>query len=127
MTKEKLIEECLKMPDSYVDYPYDPTTAVVRNKEKKTFALVDYCNPEKMKRSCGEDAPIKDGDIFINLKFPPIIIHAVRDQYKAVLPGYYSDKNHWNTIILGKDVPLDEIKKMIQLSYDLVAPKVKKK
>jgi len=61
------------------------------------------------------------------LKCPPALIFVLRDKYKAVLPGYYSNKMHWNTIIHGKDVSDEEIKKMIQMSYDLVTPQKKAK
>ena len=122
MTKEQLIKDCLEMPDSFVDHPYGPTVEVLKNKAGKSFALVGVVEPEPMKRSCGEDAPIEDGDIYITLKCPPALIYILRDQYKAVLPGYYSNKSHWNTIIIEKDFPGDEIKKMIRLSYDLVTP-----
>ncbi|MCL2756423.1 MAG: MmcQ/YjbR family DNA-binding protein [Firmicutes bacterium] len=126
MTKEQLINFCLEMPDSSVDYPYGPDVEVIRNKAGKSFALIGICQAEPMKRSCGTDAPIKDGDVFITLKCPPELIFIFRDQYKSVLPGYYSNKNHWNTIILGKDLPIEELKKMILLSFDLVTPQKKK-
>jgi len=126
MTKDQLIKECLQLPESTVYYPYGPDVEVIRNSAGKGFALIGTCEVASMKKSCGEDAPIEEGDIFITLKCPPELIFVLRDEYKAVLPGYYSNKDHWNTIIIGKDVPHSEIKKMIIMSYDLVAPKKKK-
>jgi len=120
MTKDELIAECLKMPDSYADYPFGPATAVIKNAKGKMFAFLDYADAAKIKKNCGEDAPVEGGDIFINLKCGQVLIEIFRAQYKAVLPGYYSNKNHWNTIITGKDVPLEELRKMIRLSFDLV-------
>ena len=126
MKKQQLINECLQMPESSVDYPYGPEYEVIKNKAGKSFALIGDVEVDAMKRSCGQDALIEAGDIFINLKCPPELIFILRDKYRAVLPGYYSNKNHWNTIIVGKDVPNDEIKKMIRMSYDLVTPQKKK-
>ena len=126
MTKDELISECLKMPDSYIDYPFDPTTAVVKNVHGKMFAFMDYVNPEKIKKNCRADAPVQDGDLFLNLKCDPALIEILRGRYKAVLPGYYSSKNHWNTIVIDKDVPLEELKKMIRLSFDLISGDKKK-
>jgi predicted DNA-binding protein (MmcQ/YjbR family) len=120
MTKDELINECLKMPDSYADYPFDPTTAVIKNVKGKMFAFLDFVNPEKIKKNCGQDAPVSNGDLFLNLKCSPALIEVLRAQYKAVLPGYYSNKNHWNTIVIDKDVPIEELRKMIKLSFDLV-------
>ena len=121
MTKDEVISECLKMPDSYVDYPFDPTTAVLKNAKGKMFAFTDFVNPEKIKKNCGADAPVSDGDLFLNLKCEPALIEILRGQYKAVLPGYYSNKNHWNTIIIDKDVSIDELRKMIRMSFELVS------
>lgn len=121
MTKDELMEECLKMPDSFVDYPFDATTAVIKNVKGKMFAFLDFVNPEKIKKSCKADAPVSDGDLFLNLKCSPELIEFFRAKYKAVLPGYYSNKNHWNTIIVDKDVPAEELRKMIRLSFELVS------
>jgi predicted DNA-binding protein (MmcQ/YjbR family) len=125
MTKEELVQECLKMPESFADYPFGPTTAVIKNKAGKMFAFTDRVNPEKIKKNCDPEAPVQDGDIFLNLKCSPDLIEIFRAKYKAVLPGYYSNKNHWNTIIIGKDVPIEEIRKMIELSFDLTGGKKK--
>ena len=115
------------MPDSFLDFPFDETTAVIKNKNGKMFAFADHVNPEKIKKNCGADAPVSDGDLFISLKCEPALCEILRGQYKAVLPGYYCNKLHWNTIIIDKDVPLDELKKMIRLSFDLVSKSGQKK
>jgi predicted DNA-binding protein (MmcQ/YjbR family) len=36
-------------------------------------------------------------------------------------------KTHWNTVTLGGDVPEDELKRMIESSYELIKPKVRKR
>ena len=126
MTKEQIIKECLEIgAESFVDNPYGPTVDVVKNKVGKSFALVGVlaiADVKSIRKNCDEDAPADEGDIFITLKCPPELIFVLRAQFKAVIPGYYSNKMHWNTVIVGKDVPSDEIKKMIRLSYDLVTP-----
>jgi predicted DNA-binding protein (MmcQ/YjbR family) len=37
------------------------------------------------------------------------------------------NKVHWNTVIIGGDVPEDEVTLMIGRSYDLIKPKVRKR
>jgi uncharacterized protein YdhG (YjbR/CyaY superfamily) len=37
------------------------------------------------------------------------------------------DATHWNGINIGSDVPEDELKRMIEHSYDLIKPKVRKR
>jgi len=48
-----------------------------------------------------------------------------RSTYAAVLPGYHQNKEHWNTVILDGTVPSEEIKRMIEESYDLVTSQKK--
>ena len=129
MTKEQLIKDCLQLPDSYLDHPYGVFADVIKNKAGKSFAVIGKLTNKdiaSIKKNCDENAPIVEGDINITLKCPPELIHPLREQYSALIPGYYSNRNHWNTIILNKDVPYEEILKMLQLSYDLVTPKPKK-
>ena len=40
-------------------------------------------------------------------------------------PAYHMNKIHWNTVVIGGDVPVDELKRMIERSYDLIKPKTK--
>ena len=126
ITKDQLIQDCLRLPDSYVDHPYGAFADVIKNKAGKSFAVIGMLTDKDIKsilKNCDENAPLSVGDINITLKCSPELIHAFREKYAAVIPGYYSNKNHWNTVILNKDVPYDEILKMIQLSYDLVTKK----
>lgn len=124
MTKEQLIEECLKTGDSYLDYPFDATTAVIKIKANgKMFAFLDYAVAEKVKRNCGEDTPVLDGDLIISLKCNPSLSDILREKYTAVVPGYYCNKVHWNSVIVGKDVSIDELRKMIEHSYRLIISK----
>jgi len=123
MTKERLIKDCLTMPDTYIDNPYGPDVDVVKNKTGKSFALVGIlgdADKNFINKNAEAGASVAKGDINVTVKCPPELIYILRDQYKAVVPGYYSNKNHWNTIILGKDVSYEEIINMVKLSYELV-------
>jgi predicted DNA-binding protein (MmcQ/YjbR family) len=37
------------------------------------------------------------------------------------------NKTHWNMVTLDGDVPDDELKRMIERSYDLIKPKARKR
>jgi predicted DNA-binding protein (MmcQ/YjbR family) len=37
------------------------------------------------------------------------------------------NKTHWNTVVIGGDVLEDEIKRMIERSYNLIKPKARKR
>ena len=107
MTKEQLIEECLKMPESWVDHPYGEFVDVIKNKAGKSFAFVGTlgsADKNFIKKNSDAGAPVEEGDINITLKCPPTMIYSLRDKYEVVVPSYYSNKDHWNTIILNKDV-----------------------
>ena len=46
---------------------------------------------------------------------------------KGFLPAYHMNKNHWISIVLDNSVPDDQIIPLLELSYDSVAPKRRKK
>lgn len=64
----------------------------------------------------------------ITLKGDPDENLILRKQYHDVIPGYYANKVHWNTIKMDTDeLTVDNIKKMICTSYDLVYQKLSQK
>jgi predicted DNA-binding protein (MmcQ/YjbR family) len=56
----------------------------------------------------------------ISLKCEPFTAELLRKQFQSVTPGYHLNKQHWNTVIIDGTVPDDEIRWMINHSYDLV-------
>lgn len=116
MTRCELIEYCLTYPDAYEDYPFDdvPDSAgawtVMRHRlNKKSFALIYERN-----------------GLCVNLKCEPNRADFFRQIYCGVTPAYHMNKEHWNTIRLDSDVPVDELYSMIEHSYRLTMPKRKK-
>ena len=66
----------------------------------------------------------------VNLKCEPARALDLRDRYESVTAGYHMNKKHWNTVELTGDVPVAELRRMIDQSYDLVAgslPKARRK
>ena len=105
-TREEAIAYGLSFPASYFDVPFhDPNWQLIRVKGSKKAFLWTY---------------EMDSHIHLNVKAQPGWLDFWRQTYKAVIPGYHQDKNHWNTIILDGTVPEDEIKRMIAESYDMV-------
>ena len=117
MTRLELIEFCLTFPVSYEDYPFDSITdpgkwTVMRHKtNKKSFAMIYE----------------RHGKLCANLKCDPFEADFLRQTYKDLNPAYHMNKVHWNGIAVDGDVPVNEIKRMIESSYDLIKPKVKKR
>ena len=105
-TREEALSYGLSFPDTYQEAPFhDPNWQLVRVKKSKKAFLWTY---------------EKDGYININLKVDAEWRDLWRKTYKAVLPAYHQNKEHWNTIVLDGSIPDDVIKRMIAESYDLV-------
>lgn len=116
MNRRELIDYCLTFPDCYEDYPFDAlpdspeTWAVMRHlRNKKSFAFI-----------------YDRGGLCVNLKCEPNRADFYRQLYSGVTPAYHMNKEHWNTVRIGSDVPADELYAMIEHSYRLTLPKQKK-
>lgn len=99
--------------DTLEDYPFGPDVAVYKVKGKMFATLSHKSNSD----------PKVAG---MNLKCDPEIAAALRDTFASVLPGYHMNKQHWNTVLLDGSVPVQEIKRMIDMSYVLVVNKLTK-
>lgn len=112
-TRKEAVTFCIKLQETYEDMPFhDPNWTVIRHKEnRKVFAWIYE----------------KDGFIWINVKGDPEWRDFWRSAYDSVLPGYHLNKEHWNSIILDGTVPEKDIIRMIEESYDLTKPKIRKK
>ena len=68
-----------------------------------------------------------DKPYYITLKLDPIEGDFLRSQYDDIIPGYYMNKMHWNSVKAGGNVPDDLLKDMLDKSYDLVLHSFSKK
>lgn len=64
---------------------------------------------------------------YINLKLEPLEGEFFRKQYEDIIPGYYSNKLHWNSVKADGAVPDDLLKEMLDKSYALVLKNFSKK
>jgi O-6-methylguanine DNA methyltransferase len=105
-TREEALNYGLSFPDTYQEAPFhDQNWQLVRVKKSKKAFLWTY---------------EKDGYINMNLKVDPEWRDLWRKTYKAVLPAYHQNKEHWITVVLDDSIPDDVVKRMIAESYDLV-------
>lgn len=63
----------------------------------------------------GEDKPY-----YITLKLNPVEGDFLRQQYEDIIPGYYMNKMHWNSVKADGNVPDELLKDMLDKSYGLV-------
>jgi predicted DNA-binding protein (MmcQ/YjbR family) len=104
MTHKQVEEYLLSMPNARLDYPFGENTAVYKVKDKMFAIIAEKSHP-----------------LNISLKCDPLLAETLREKYETVMPGYHLNKKHWNTIVLTGQLSWDEVKGLIQHSYDLVA------
>ena len=104
MTRDDVLDVCARMPGAVEEYPFGDGVAVFKV-GGRMFALVPLA---------GEPASM-------NLKCEPALALELRARHAAVRPGYHQDKRHWNTVELDHSIPDDEVREMVEHSYDLVA------
>jgi predicted DNA-binding protein (MmcQ/YjbR family) len=100
---------CLGKPHVSEGTPFGEDVLVFKVR-RKMFALVSL-----------EEVPPT-----ANLKCDPDRALELRDRYEEVQPGYHMNKRHWNTVELSGGVPVAELRKMIDHSYQLVVASLPK-
>jgi predicted DNA-binding protein (MmcQ/YjbR family) len=103
MTRDEVLDLCAALPGAREDYPFGDGVAVFKI-GTRMFALVAL-----------------DGDPgTVNLKCDPELAIELRARHGAVRPGYHQDKRHWNTVDLDGSIDDEEIREMVEHSYELV-------
>jgi predicted DNA-binding protein (MmcQ/YjbR family) len=102
MTRDELLELCTGLPGAIEDYPFGDGVAVFKV-GGRMFALVPL-----------------GGSGSVNLKCDPGLALVLRARYPSVRPGYHQDKRHWNTVQLDGSIDDDDLREMIEHSYQLV-------
>lgn len=64
---------------------------------------------------------------YITLKLNPAEGEFLRQQYEDIIPGYYMNKVHWNSVKADGNVPDELLKDMLDKSYQLVLAGFSKK
>lgn len=62
----------------------------------------------------------KEGEDIITLKLEPGYGISLREEHESISAGYYMNKVHWNSVKLDGTVSDDFIKKLIDMSYNIV-------
>ena len=120
MTHSEIHEYLISFPNVWLDFPFGEDVSVYKVGHVQTGGPARPAGQTgggKMFALITENShPLR-----ISLKCDPLLAEKLRDEYETVLPGYHLNKKHWNTIICTGQVPDDELKDFIRLSYDLVA------
>lgn len=59
------------------------------------------------------------GEEYLNVKTEPNYSDLLRNSYDYIIPAYHMNKEHWNTIIISKDVNESILYELIDQSYEL--------
>ncbi|MCO7125838.1 MmcQ/YjbR family DNA-binding protein [Sporolactobacillus shoreicorticis] len=69
----------------------------------------------------------KNGRPIITVKLLPQFGAHLREEYDAIVPGYYMNKAHWNSLYLEADVPEHVLKTMLDQAHMLVLSSLSRK
>ncbi|MBQ6659808.1 MAG: MmcQ/YjbR family DNA-binding protein [Lachnospiraceae bacterium] len=65
--------------------------------------------------------------VYITLKLEPLEGEFLRRQFEDIIPGYYMNKVHWNSVKADGCVPDDILETMLEKAYQLVLRSLSKK
>jgi len=110
MNHEELRALALSFPFTTEGMPFDDRSLVFKV-HNKIFALLNL-----------DEQPPK-----MTLKNLPEYNEELRAEHDWIIPGYHTNKRHWNTVTIEPYADLSLIKELIRTSYELVWQKLPKK
>ena len=113
MNIQQLYEFCLSKKAVTEHFPFDEDTLVFKV-GGKMFCLTSLKDWEQANPS-------------ILVKCDPNYAEELRSQFESVKPGYHSDKKHWNSVYINKELSDKKINHFINHSYELVFKSLTKK
>jgi len=69
----------------------------------------------------------KEEKPIFTMKLEPSFGSFLREQYEDIVPGYYMNKDHWNSLYLDGNVPNNIVEDMIDKAYWVVLHALPKK
>ena len=85
------------------------------NEKNKWYALLSDVEYNKLNKNTDITTRVK----ILNVKYPRNNILDIIDN-KNIFPAYHMNKKHWISIVLDKNIKLETIKELIDISYSLV-------
>lgn len=110
MDIESIRQYCLSKKATTEGFPFDDNTLVFKVAGKIYLATNLNAVPLRITLKCDPEKAID-----------------LRERYESIIPGYHSNKKHWNTMILNGEVSKDIVIKLIDHSYKMVVVKLSKK
>ena len=67
------------------------------------------------------------GREMVTLRADPLEAELLRREYEDIFPGFYSDKQRWNSVFLDGEVPDELLRRLCDTAYDIIFFKLTKK
>lgn len=106
MKREEIFNYIKEKYDVTPEYLWEdtPDAAIFRHQNnRKWFALIMKVKNEE----------------YLNVKTEPNYSDLLRNAYDYIIPAYHMNKEHWNTIIISRDINQTLLYELIEQSYEL--------
>ena len=112
----EVIDYCNKYGGNHVN-PFKKHLDILAfvNEKNKWYALLSYVEYNKLNKNTDITTKVK----ILNVKYPTDNILDIIDN-QNIFPAYHMNKKHWISIVLDKNIKLETIKELIDISYSLV-------
>lgn len=124
---ERMLEknkEVRKMRYTWIDEYLMEKKGVTKDLQESWNWIRYHVGGKMFAAICLDDS---DQPYYINLKLEPAEGAFLREQYEDIIPGYYSNKLHWNSVKPDGEVPDGLLKDLLDKSYQLVLEGLTKK
>ena len=92
-----------------------PDILAFLNEKNKWYALLSDVEYNKLNKNTDITTKVK----ILNVKYPTDRILEIIDN-KNIFPAYHMNKKQWISIVIDKNIKLETIKELIDISYSLV-------
>lgn len=117
------ISENMQIPYYWLDH-YALGLLGAQKDYKEEWGATRYMIDGKMFMMCGGD---KAGKPIITLKGDPQEAPLLRRTYPDIIPGYYMNKEHWNSVYVGGAVPDYLLRSLVDTAHGLIFGSLPKK
>ena len=113
----EIIDYCnKKYGENHVNpFKKHPDILAFVNEKNKWYALFSDVDYSKLIKNTDITTKVK----ILNVKYPTDKILEIIDN-KNIFPAYHMNKKHWISIVLDKNIKMETIKELIDISYSLV-------
>ncbi|MBU3877072.1 MmcQ/YjbR family DNA-binding protein [Faecalicatena sp. AGMB00832] len=122
MNRKEVFEWVMEAYGTEPDYPWKDSNAVLRHKHnKKWYGVILEVSYKKLGfDESGRELGTNEDEVtdVLNVKCDPMMIGSLRQQ-PGYFPAYHMNKEKWISILLDGTVPQENIKSLLEMSFEL--------